>query len=239
VNQQPSPATDIPVLRELIASATCVLFDFDGPLARLFHGLPAPVVADVLKQRLREWNGLKKTLEHCENPLQVVREHADHDRVRELEILLAEQELEATSSAEPTPYADELVRLLDSQGRKVAITTNNSESAVSNYLRLHGLAKPFGPHVHGRPADTALMKPHPYILERALESTGVSAADCLMIGDSPDDFLAAKQAGVTFLGFITMGQKGKKGDQEAQLRDAGARYVVGSLEPLYSAALGA
>jgi phosphoglycolate phosphatase-like HAD superfamily hydrolase len=83
------------------------------------------------------------------------------------------------------------------------------------------------------------MKPHPYILERALESTGVSAADCLMIGDSPDDFLAAKQAGVTFLGFITMGQKGKKGDQEAQLRDAGARYVVGSLEPLYSAALGA
>ncbi|WP_405727345.1 HAD-IA family hydrolase [Streptomyces sp. NBC_01537] len=230
----------------LIASATCVLFDFDGPLARLFHGLPAPVVADVLKKRLTEWNGLKETLKHCKNPVQVVREHAQHDRVCELENLLAEQELVATASAQPTSYADELVRLLARQGRKVAIATNNSGSAVANYLRIPGLAEPLGPHVHGRLADTTLMKPHPYILERALESTGASAADCLMIGDSPDDFLAAEQAGVSFLGFLkdyederVKGQKRVKGDKEAQLRDAGARYVVGSLQPLYRAALAA
>ena len=95
----------------------------------------------------------------------------------------------ATSSAEQTSYADELVRLLGRQGRKVAITTNSSGSAVANYLRLHGLTKFFGPHVHGTQADTALMKPHPYILERVLEYAGASTADCLVIGDSPDDFL--------------------------------------------------
>jgi phosphoglycolate phosphatase-like HAD superfamily hydrolase len=61
-----------------------------------------------------------------------------------------------------------------------------------------------------------------------------------MIGDSPDDCIAADKAGVTFLGFANEGDKRdkrKKGDKEAQLRDAGARYVVGSLKPLYSAAL--
>lgn len=241
MNQQPSAPTDIDILRELTASVTCVLFDFDGPLATLFHGRPAPRVARVLKRRLRKWEGLKDAQRGCKNPLQVVREHADHARIGELEKLLAAQELRATFSAKPTPYADKLVRLLHEQGRTVAITTNNSEGAVANYLRLHGLADYFGRHVYGRPEDIALMKPDPHILKLALESAGAaSPADCLMIGDSPDDCIAADKAGVTFLGFANEGDKRdkrKKGDKEAQLRDAGARYVVGSLKPLYSAAL--
>lgn len=47
-----------------------------------------------------------------------------------------------------------------------------------------------------------------------------------MIGDTPSDFLAAREAGVPFLGYARNGHK------EKLLRDAGAEDVVGSLEPV-------
>jgi phosphoglycolate phosphatase-like HAD superfamily hydrolase len=45
-----------------------------------------------------------------------------------------------------------------------------------------------------------------------------------MIGDTPTDLVAAERAGVPFLGYARDEDKGR------QLRDAGARVVVRSLE---------
>lgn len=42
-------------LTTLLAGAEHVLFDFDGPLAHLFAGHPAPAVAAVLRERVASW----------------------------------------------------------------------------------------------------------------------------------------------------------------------------------------
>ncbi|MCQ4079968.1 HAD hydrolase-like protein [Streptomyces sp. RB6PN25] len=238
----PPVPSDIRVLRDLIRSAKCILFDFDGPLARLFAGLPAPRAAQMLKERLDRWRllpVLPDAVTECDDPIQVLRDTAaalrgsvNHDRIAALEELLTGQELLAVRSAVPTPYADPLVGLLAARSRVVAVTTNNSPLAASSYLRARGLDGYFGRHIHGRTSDPAQMKPDPFCLEQALETTGAGAADCLMIGDSPDDYTAALRAGVTFLGYAR-----NDTDRAAQLHAAGARHVVLDLETLHQAAL--
>lgn len=55
---------------------------------------------------------------------------------------------------------------------------------------------------------------------------GATLATTLMIGDSPSDLHAAQQAGVSFLGYA-------RNDSQAHLlRQAGADFVVASLEPV-------
>lgn len=237
----PSDPTDIGVLRDLIRPAKCVLFDFDGPLARLFAGLPGPRVARLLTQRLEEWRLLPELPAHvaeCDDPIQVLREtgsalrgSVNHGRIADLEELLTEQELLAVQSAVPTDDADQLVRLLVERSRVVAVTTNNSPLAASHYLHKRGLDECFRRHIHGRTPDPARMKPDPFCLEQALDATAVGAADSLMIGDSPDDYTAAVRAGVTFVGYA------RNETRAAQLHEAGAHHVVRSLETLHRAAL--
>lgn len=55
---------------------------------------------------------------------------------------------------------------------------------------------------------------------------GAAPATALMIGDTPSDLLAARAAGVPFLGYARTERKGEL------LRDAGATVVVDSLEPV-------
>ncbi len=227
---RPPVPTDIAVLRGLAASARCVLFDFDGPLVGLFANHPAPGVARVLKERLREWGELTPAMSSCDDPLEVIRAFAHHPRTEELEKLLTDQEIHAASLAVPAPHSDELVRLLVDRGRQVAVTTNNSPQAASHYLAGRGLEELFGPHIYGRTQDPALMKPDPHCLNCAMEKTGHEPADCLMIGDSVSDYVAAEEAGVTFLGYA------RRAEKEADLRAAGAEFVIDSLELLCSAA---
>lgn len=217
-------------LRMLAGSVTCVLFDFDGPLARLFAGYPASAIAQALKAEVAGWGeDLPGALADCEDPLKLVRAWAHHPRGPELEKLLTEHELEAVRTAMPTPDAGCLVRRLAEGNRRVAVTTNNSPVAAASYLRLHSLDTYFREHVHGRPLDPALMKPEPYILERAVESLRTKAPDCLMIGDSPEDCRAAERAEMKFLGYAENEAK------ERALRGAGARYVAGSMGQILTA----
>jgi phosphoglycolate phosphatase-like HAD superfamily hydrolase len=55
---------------------------------------------------------------------------------------------------------------------------------------------------------------------------GAAPATALLIGDAPTDLLAARAAGVPFLGYARDEGKGRL------LRDAGATAVVDSLEPV-------
>ncbi|WP_240677357.1 HAD family hydrolase [Actinacidiphila soli] len=212
------------MLRELVASAKCVLFDFDGPVARLFAGYPAADVAGVLKRQLIDWGLKAPDAPDVDDPLRVLRDSMGLGRDRELEELLTKHELKAVKSAIPTAYADKLVRLLSAKGSSVAVTTNNSPLVAERYLDGRGLRECFGSHIHGRTGDPGLMKPDPSCLIRALRSTETTPAECLMIGDSADDFIAAHKVGVTFLGY------GRDAEKMANLYDAGASHVVSSLE---------
>ncbi|MFE0132972.1 HAD family hydrolase [Streptomyces sp. NPDC059037] len=218
-------------LRELITPARFVLFDFDGPICRLFAGHSAERIARDQVRWLEE-RGLRGLLtkEEREQPdphavLRAVdRRHPGSDLVAELEERLTQQELMAVSSAWPTQYADPLIMTWHAMGSRLAITTNNSPKAVTSYLTTRGLIRCFLPHIYGRTQDLHLLKPHPHCLNRALNAMGAEPAAALMIGDAPTDYEAAQVAGVGFLGYARNERK------EKLLRAAGVEHVVGSLE---------
>ncbi|EPH46010.1 HAD family hydrolase [Streptomyces aurantiacus] len=228
------PATDeSEELRVLIEDAQCVLFDFDGPICRLFAGHSAGKVAEEQVRWLEE-QGLHGLLESGvrdeADPYVVLRavdeRHPDSDLVVELEARLTREEQKAVPSAWPTPYADALVRTWTATGARLAVTTNNSPGPVAGYLADRGLIDCFAPRIYGRTQDLHLLKPDPYCVNRALTAMGADPARALMIGDAASDYQAATAAGVRFLGYARNARK------EAALRRAGAAHVVDSLEPV-------
>lgn len=230
------PAASPGTLRELLAAARCVLFDFDGPLTSVFGGHEATVVAAALTARIASWPRSPR-VEDARDPVRTLSDVArafgdstDDHRVAELDKVLTGQEVHAVGTARPNAYADKLVRRLVARGVRVAVTTNNSAAAVARYLDLRDLTACFDRHVYGRPADPRLMKPHPHCVTEAVLGLGVRPAECLMIGDSPYDFQAASAAGVAFLGFAANARK------RGQLAAAGVEHFVDSLAPVYDAA---
>lgn len=236
--QQTEPVTaetenDTEQLRELITPARIVLWDFDGPICRLFAGHSAERVATDLVEWL-EGRGLHSLLDQEEreslDPHVVLRavdrRHPGSDLVDELEERLTKEELRATSSAMPTAYADPLIRTWTAVGSRLAITTNNSPRVVRTYLDRRDLLSCFSPHIYGRTRDLHHLKPDPHCLTQALNAMGAAPSSALMIGDTPSDLLAANRAGVPFLGYARHPRK------EKMLREAGAVCVVDSLWPV-------
>ncbi|MFJ5561081.1 HAD family hydrolase [Streptomyces sp. NPDC093250] len=225
--------TELNELRDLIKGVRVVLWDFDGPICRLFAGHSAERVATDLAAWL-EGRGLHNLLTESQreslDPHVVLRavdhRHPGSDLVAELEERLTQEELRATASAMPTPYADPLIRTWTAVGTRLAITTNNSPRVVREYLASRRLAACFAPHIYGRTQELNHLKPDPHCINRALAALGAAPTTSLMIGDTPSDFHAAQAAGVPFLGYARNDHKSKL------LRDAGASTVVGSLKPL-------
>ncbi|MEU7322395.1 HAD-IA family hydrolase [Streptomyces griseoviridis] len=228
-------AYDTEELRNLITRPRVVLWDFDGPVCRLFAGYPARDVAADLVGWLAG-RGLRDLLTDEERETydpQVVlravdRRHPGSDLVTELEERLTRHELNAAPSAWPTAYADPLIRTWTAVGARLAVATNNSATVVRAYLEGRGLLSCFDPHLYGRTQDLHRLKPHPHCLNQALSALDTAPEDALMIGDAPSDCEAAAQARVPFLGFA-------RNDRKAELlRRAGADTVVDSLQPLLS-----
>ncbi|MFJ3304434.1 HAD family hydrolase [Streptomyces sp. NPDC086549] len=225
---------DVQDARRLIEGARCVLFDFDGPICRLFpKGRSAPL-ADELR-RLAVTFGAGKVLTDAErqdiDPHVVLRavHRARHDTDVRLPALMEERltagERAAAEVAWPTPHAADLVRRLAGRGHRLAIVTNNSAEAARLYLSRAGLLGQFEA-IQGRTADPGLMKPDPDVLCRALGSLGLGPGDAVMIGDSGTDVQAARNAGSAFIGF------GRNERKVRGLRQAGASVVVSSYHPL-------
>lgn len=220
-------------LTELIRSARVVLWDFDGPICRLFAGHSAERVADGLVAWLAS-RGLRGLVTDTErdslDPHLVLRavdrRHPGSDLVAELEERLTKEELRATATAMPTQYADVLIQTWRALGARMAVTTNNSPRVVRAYLDDRDLTPCFAPHIYGRTQDLHRLKPDPHCLNRALSAMGAAPDAALMIGDSPTDLEAARGAGVPFLGYARNERKAKL------LTEAGAAHVVASLEPL-------
>ncbi|MFI9246903.1 HAD family hydrolase [Streptomyces sp. NPDC053086] len=213
----------------------CVLFDFDGPLCRLFPYDRSMPLAKALRSTV-EAAGLLDVLSADEltdkDPHVVLRavHRARRDRdlgdlVARLDRQVGEGERIAARSALPTPGADGLVARLAERGIRLAVVTNNAAVAADDYLRARNLRTSFAA-VHGRAADPDLMKPHPDVLHRALRGLGLPPEEAVMIGDTPTDFVAAEQAGVRFIGI------GRNALKRRRMRDGGAKVVLGSYQPL-------
>ncbi len=217
-------------LAELLAGTGPLLLDFDGPVCSIFAGYPAHEVAADLREVL-ESNGIRVpgTMAAESDPLEVLRwtgQLGDAHLTRVVEDALCAAELRAARSAEPTPYAREVIVAAREAGKPVAVVSNNSPGAVVEYLELHRLSVHV-PTVIGRAyAQPELMKPNPDPIRRGVSALGAEPGDCLLIGDSLADLTAAHAAKVKVIGYANRAEKAES------FAAAGADAVVTSLSEI-------
>ncbi len=92
------------------------------------------------------------------------------------------------------PHVREGLAALSAAGLAVACVTNKPRELVGPLFDRLGIADYFDCIVGG--GDTVEKKPHPAPLLHACTSMKVAPGDCVMIGDSKNDALAASAAGV-------------------------------------------
>jgi HAD superfamily hydrolase (TIGR01509 family) len=125
---------------------------------------------------------------------------------------------------EPVSEAREFVADLKQRGHTVVLASSAKEDEVEHYLDLldaRGLADAWTTS-----ADVESTKPQPDLVRAAMEKA--SAADAVMVGDTPWDIEAAKRADVPTVGVIT------GGFSRGELEDAGAVAVFESVAELRS-----
>lgn len=89
---------------------------------------------------------------------------------------------------------NEMIQELHSAGISLAIVTSKTSTMARRGLRLFALEQYFQPIIGLD--ETVRHKPDPEPVLAALRATGLSAADCLMVGDSPHDILSGRRAGL-------------------------------------------
>ena len=109
-----------------------------------------------------------------------------------------------------------LVRGLDGDGVLLGVCTGRARHSLEHMLRAHGLGAHFATLQTG---DRHPGKPHPAMLEAALDEAGVGPSDALMVGDTTFDIAMARNAGVVALGV------GWGYHEPAELVDAGAQVA--------------
>jgi pyrophosphatase PpaX len=96
------------------------------------------------------------------------------------------------------PGAGEAVARLRDRGLRLGVVTSGERPRVERDLARHGLRDSFEVLVCA--GDVSRRKPDPQGLQFALERLGVGAAQAVYVGDSPEDVLMARAAGVASVG---------------------------------------
>ena len=131
---------------------------------------------------------------------------------------------ERLPEVKPFPGAAEILREVKARGRQVALATG----ALAHELEVHLDT------LHARELVDAIVdgsevthgKPHPDVYLRTAEKLGRAPAECVAVGDSLYDVIAARAAGMPCIALLT------GGFSEAQLREAGAVEVYADIESL-------
>lgn len=192
------------MLKQLFAGELprLVMFDLDGTLVDSVPDLTA-AVDQMLAQRGRPAAGVERVCNWVGNGAPVLVRRAlagsiEHAAVDDDE---AEQALQdflrayAASHSATTVYpgVDDLLQWLRSQGVALAVVTNKPERFVAPLLAEKGLGE-FDWIIGG---DTLpVKKPDPAGLLQVMRTAGVSPLQSLFVGDSRNDILAARAAGV-------------------------------------------
>jgi HAD superfamily hydrolase (TIGR01509 family) len=148
---------------------------------------------------------------------EVEKEHGDDIREAEGPLYMS-----LIEEVEPFEGARELIKNCTERDHAVVLASSAKEKEVDHYLDLldaRDLVKGWTTS-----ADVEKTKPHPDLVNAALEKAGTR--DAVMVGDSVWDVEAAKRAGIPTIGVLTGGYS------EAELRDAGAAEVVESIAEL-------
>lgn len=209
-----SPVDDPAALRRILANTEALLLDFDGPVCRVFAGIPAPVVADQLRAVLAEGGhaDLPEDVQSATDPFDVLFYAAKlgQDEARYVEAAFRAHEVEAVQSAEPTPGAGDLIRAWRATGRKLTIVSNNGVAAVRTYLDLYDLSGSIDIISARSTADVSLLKPNPHLVSEAARMLEVGPEACTLVGDSLTDIEAAHAAGVNAIAYANKPGKAER-----------------------------
>jgi HAD superfamily hydrolase (TIGR01509 family) len=193
-----------------ILTASAVLLDFDGPVCAVFAGISDYEVATRIRVALGAHGvQLPPAVEAENDPLEVMRFAAElrTDILEAADDAFRAGELAAVAYARATPFAVDFMKAVRTADKKLAIVSNNSAEAIHAYLEMSG-GRGYVSAVEGRPyAAPQLMKPHRYIVDRALNALGAQPSEAVLIGDSVSDIQAARTVGVRSIGFANRKEK--------------------------------
>lgn len=96
----------------------------------------------------------------------------------------------------PFPFVEEGIVKLEQDGFMLAVATGKSRVGLDRALGKFAFGKRF---VATRCGDEGFPKPHPDMLNRLMQITGVNASKTLMIGDTSHDLELAANAGTSAL----------------------------------------
>ncbi|MFQ5535126.1 MAG: HAD-IA family hydrolase [Sphingomonadales bacterium] len=113
--------------------------------------------------------------------------------------------------------AAEVLERLDAAGFLLGLATGKSRRGVNHTLGQHGLLSHFATIQTG---DSGPGKPHPAMLERAMEEAGATPSQTVLVGDTTFDMEMAGHAGATAIG-VSWGYH-----EPGELTDAGAVTVL-------------
>jgi HAD superfamily hydrolase (TIGR01509 family) len=159
--------------------------------------------ADVLLKRFIERYGLKTTLEDLLNRLRLSLEENFRNSVR------------------PIPHALELIRSLHASGMRLAIGSSSDRRLIDIVMAHFGIIPFFDAIVSGE--DVPATKPAPDIFLEAARRLRCRPAECIVIEDSRNGVLAAKQAGMTCIGYVSPNSR----NQDLSLADCIVDHLAG------------
>jgi phosphoglycolate phosphatase len=139
---------------------------------------------------------------------------------------MTDLEVAATATAKPTPYIHEVLAASRESGRTVAVVSNNAARAVTTYLERNGLSDSIRLVVARTSHDPALLKPSPYLIDKAVRALDADPAATALVGDSITDVEGAHRAGIASIGYAN-----KPGKYE-RMTQAGAGAVITSMADL-------
>ena len=213
-----------------------LLLDFDGPVASIFGGYPAPTIAEQLRRLVeREGVSVADKARHETDPMEVLRWTStlgNEKLTRKVEDALCRAEMIAVETAIPDRYGHAVITKAREIGKPVAIVSNNSAGAIVTYLAAHNLTQCIA-FVAGRAyAEPTLMKPNPEPILRAANALNAPSASCTLVGDSLFDIEGARAAQMPVIAYAN------KAPKVQRFMDAKADIVITSMADIVDALAG-
>ncbi len=108
-------------------------------------------------------------------------------------------------SIEPLPGSRELLKRMREDGLKLVVASSAKEDELEPLLKIAGASGLVEEKTSSDDAENS--KPDPDIIHAALDRSGLSAEETVMIGDTPYDIEAARKAGVPVIAVRSGGWK--------------------------------
>ena len=194
------------------------LYDWDGCLAKtldLWLESCKQVLAEIdkypddreISKLFGDWSALEKL---------------GHPNIEEANKKLVGHVGEKLSLVELYPNARETLETLHSNGKKIAILTSSPRESLENSEAYQSISQYNSFLIAGE--DVENHKPHPEIIEKALQKFGSTPEEAIMVGDSEKDLGAAANADVDSVLYHPLGHD-KFYDKE-KLLELNPTYII-------------